>query len=165
MKFIKKQIQFLVPLALLVLMSMTNPNKTTEQLPNRKTQVKINNESNFYRTIRLWGGYDLTNFCSINTDALDELEVQETINTAITGLRKLVYNPYNDLIYVLQNSNEVLLYTSDGIFVGTVTLTVGSFPTDIVIQKSTSSVNYGKAYISSTNPNTLTVIDSDFFAA
>jgi len=151
----------IVLMTLLSLMSMKNPKKIIEHLPNRKTQVKIVNKSNFYRTIHLWGGYDLTNFCSINTDTLDELEIQETINTPFTGLRKLVHNPYNDLVYVLQNSNEVVLYTSDGILVGTIPLAVGASPTDIVIQKNIASTNYGRVYISSRTVNTVTVLETN----
>jgi len=155
---IKILITFLVPLALL---SMKNPKKIMEQLPNRETQIKITNKSNFYRTIRLWGGYDLTNFCTIDTDTLDELEVLQILDTPFVGLKKIAYNPYNDLVYVLQNSNEVVLYTSEGILVGTIPLAVGASPSDIVIQKNISSVNYGRAYVSSRTVNAITVLETN----
>ena len=130
--------------------------------PPKKTQVRIVNDSNQYRLIRLWGGNLDAPICVPNTNNLEDLEIELTIPVAgLSGSGRIVYNPQNDLLYLLNNIGNVLVFDSDGVLITTIVLPVGSIPSDITVFKNSGNANFGRVYVSNLVTNSVSVIDTN----
>ena len=131
-------------------------------VPNKKTQVRIVNDSDQYRQIRLWGGNLDVPICVPNTNNVEDLVIEQMVNVpALGGSGRIVYNPFNGLLYLINNTGDVLLYDGEGVFITSIALPVGSIPSDLTILTDANNVNYGRAYVSNLVTNSVTVIETN----
>ena len=130
---------------------------------NEVTQITVTNCSDDERIITLWG----TNKCAAITDPIDGIEVTKIEADVGQRAYEVVYNPVNDLFYVINNSTDTITVVNDqAVVVETVQLRPDPLtfinPNNIVVNTNPNSPEYGFVAITGTGQNEFLTVDLNF---
>ena len=130
-------------------------------------QFVVTNSTDTPQRIRLWGA---NSDLSVSTTEQFANRFNETLAIQVGNYPQgMVYNPANDLFYVVnQLSDDVTVFDGKGIVITTVSLSpipviAGAYsPIAITVNTKEGSSNYGEVYVLSSVRDTISVIELDF---
>ena len=130
-------------------------------------QFVVTNSTDTSERIRLWGA---NSDLSVSTTEQFVNRFNDTLAIQVGNYPQgMVYNPANDLFYVVnQLSDDVTVFDSNGVVVTTIALSPipvisGTYsPIAITVNTHENSPNYGEVYVLSSVRDTISVITLDF---
>jgi DNA-binding beta-propeller fold protein YncE len=130
---------------------------------NDATQITVTNCTSDERVITLWG----TNKCAKITESNGGIEVTKMEADVGQISYEVVYNPVNDLFYVINNRTDTITVINDqAVVVGTVQLRSDPLtffkPTNIVVNTNPNSTEYGFVAITGTTLPEFITVDLNF---
>lgn len=130
---------------------------------NEVTQITVTNCTNDERIITLWGA----NKCAAITNPLDGIEVTTIEANVGQASYEVVYNPVNDLFYVINNSTDTITVVNDqAVVVQTVALRPDPLtfinPNNIVVNTNPNSPEYGFVGVTGDGQNEFLTVDLNF---
>ncbi|EDP94670.1 hypothetical protein KAOT1_00300 [Kordia algicida OT-1] len=130
---------------------------------NEVAQITVTNCSDVSREITLWG----TNKCAPIANPLHGFEEILKEADLVLATSEVVYNPVNDLFYVLSSRDDSLIIVNDqAVVLQTISLRINELPlvnpNNIVVNTNPNSIEYGYVGITGIREKEFFTVDLNF---